>query len=164
MKPMNNVSMFSLIAPSCSRPANSWAASTKRSSLRSVPTMIRDTELLYRQEQHVLFNYHISVDGMLYSVSYEYIKKKVDVKVTDTTIKCQDRMYKNTPSHSLKFIFVVSIVLFFYMLIIIPIFCFKFCFFIPFLHLKLKYYWYCNFNVIIISLSRQRFLYVRLCL
>ena len=28
----------------------------------------------------VQFNYHISVDGMLYSVPYEYIKKKVDVK------------------------------------------------------------------------------------
>ena len=35
----------------------------------------------------VQFNYHISVDGMLYSVPYEYIKKKFDVKVTDTTIK-----------------------------------------------------------------------------
>ena len=35
----------------------------------------------------VQFNYHISVDGMLYSVPYEYIKKKVDVTVTDTTIE-----------------------------------------------------------------------------
>ena len=35
----------------------------------------------------IQFNYHISVDGMLYSVPYEYIKKKVDVKVTDTTIE-----------------------------------------------------------------------------
>ena len=35
----------------------------------------------------VQFNYHISVDGMLYSVPYEYIKKKVAVKVTDTTIE-----------------------------------------------------------------------------
>lgn len=35
----------------------------------------------------VQFNYYISVDGMLYSVPYEYIKKKVDVKVTDTTIE-----------------------------------------------------------------------------
>ena len=35
----------------------------------------------------VQFNYHIFVDGMLCSVPYEYIKKKVDVKVTDTTIK-----------------------------------------------------------------------------
>ena len=35
----------------------------------------------------VQFNYHISVDKMLYSVPYEYIKKKVDVKVTDTTIE-----------------------------------------------------------------------------
>lgn len=33
------------------------------------------------------FNYHISVDKMLYSVPYEYIKKKVDVKITDTTIE-----------------------------------------------------------------------------
>lgn len=31
----------------------------------------------------VQFNYHISVDGMLYSVPYEYIKKKVDVKVNE---------------------------------------------------------------------------------
>ena len=35
----------------------------------------------------VQFNYRISVDGMLYSVPYEYIKKKVDVKATDTTIE-----------------------------------------------------------------------------
>ena len=33
------------------------------------------------------FNYHISVDGMLYSVPYEFIKRKVDVRVTDTTIE-----------------------------------------------------------------------------
>ena len=35
----------------------------------------------------VQFNYHISVDRMLYSVPYEYIKKKVEVRVTDTTIE-----------------------------------------------------------------------------
>ena len=35
----------------------------------------------------VQFNYHISVDGMLYSVPYEYIKRKVDVRVTDTSIE-----------------------------------------------------------------------------
>ena len=35
----------------------------------------------------VQFNYHISVDGMLYSVPFEYIKKKVDVRVTDHTIE-----------------------------------------------------------------------------
>jgi hypothetical protein len=35
----------------------------------------------------VLFNYHISVDGMLYSVPYEYMKQKVDVRVTDNTIE-----------------------------------------------------------------------------
>lgn len=35
----------------------------------------------------VQFNYHIAVNGMLYSVPYEYIKHKVDVRVTDTTIE-----------------------------------------------------------------------------
>ena len=44
-------------------------------------------ELSDRKTATVQFNYHISVDGMLYSVPYEYIKKKVDVKVTDTTIE-----------------------------------------------------------------------------
>ena len=44
-------------------------------------------ELIDWKTATVQFNYHISVDGMLYSVPYEYIKKKVDVKVTDTTIE-----------------------------------------------------------------------------
>ena len=35
----------------------------------------------------VQFNYHIAVDGMYYSVPYQYIKNKVDVRVTDTTIE-----------------------------------------------------------------------------
>ena len=35
----------------------------------------------------VQYNYHISVDRMLYSVPYEYIRKKVDVRVTNTTIE-----------------------------------------------------------------------------
>lgn len=35
----------------------------------------------------VQFNYHISIEGMLYSVPYEYIKKKVSVRVTDRLIE-----------------------------------------------------------------------------
>ena len=35
----------------------------------------------------VQFNYHISVDGMLYSVPYEFIKRKVDVRITETVIE-----------------------------------------------------------------------------
>ena len=35
----------------------------------------------------VQFNYHISCDGMLYSVPYTFIKKKVDVRVTGQTIE-----------------------------------------------------------------------------
>ncbi len=32
-------------------------------------------------------NYHISVDGMNYSVPYEYIKQKVDVRITGATVE-----------------------------------------------------------------------------
>ena len=50
----------------------------------------------------VQFNYHISVDGMLYSVPYEYIKKKVDVKVTDTTIEIFYNHNRIASHHRLK--------------------------------------------------------------
>ena len=35
----------------------------------------------------VQFNYHIAVDKMYYSVPYQYIKNKVDMRITDTTIE-----------------------------------------------------------------------------
>jgi hypothetical protein len=44
-------------------------------------------ELADWRQATVQFNYHISVDRMLYSVPYEYIKRKVDVRITDTTIE-----------------------------------------------------------------------------
>ena len=44
-------------------------------------------ELAEWKQATVQFNYHISVDGCLYSVPYEYIKKRVDVRVTDKTIE-----------------------------------------------------------------------------
>ena len=44
-------------------------------------------ELADWKQATVQFNYHISVDGMLYSVPFEYIKRKVDVRVTDKTIE-----------------------------------------------------------------------------
>ncbi len=44
-------------------------------------------ELAEWKKATVQFNYHKSVDGMLYSVPYEYIKRKVDVRVTDTIIE-----------------------------------------------------------------------------
>lgn len=44
-------------------------------------------ELADWKQYTVQFNYHISVDGMLYSVPYEYIKRKVDVRITDKTIE-----------------------------------------------------------------------------
>ena len=47
----------------------------------------RPYELAEWKVATVQFNYHVSVDGMLYSVPYEYIKRKVDVRITDTTIE-----------------------------------------------------------------------------
>ena len=44
-------------------------------------------ELAEWKQATVQFNYHISVDGMLYSVPFEYIKRKVDIRVTDKTIE-----------------------------------------------------------------------------
>lgn len=44
-------------------------------------------ELAEWKQATVQFNYHISIDGMLYSIPYEYIKRKVDVRVTDKTIE-----------------------------------------------------------------------------
>lgn len=44
-------------------------------------------ELAEWKQATVQFNYHISVDGMLYSVPYEFIKRKVDVRVTDTVVE-----------------------------------------------------------------------------
>lgn len=44
-------------------------------------------ELAEWKQATVQFNYHISVDGMLYSVPYEYIKRKADVRITDKTIE-----------------------------------------------------------------------------
>lgn len=44
-------------------------------------------ELAEWKKATVQFNYHISVDGMLYSVPFEYIKRKVDVRATDKTIE-----------------------------------------------------------------------------
>ena len=44
-------------------------------------------ELAEWKQATVQFNYHISCAGMLYSVPYEYIKHKVDIRVTDSTIE-----------------------------------------------------------------------------
>ena len=44
-------------------------------------------ELADFKQATVQFNYHIAVDKMYYSVPYKYIKSKVDVRITDTTIQ-----------------------------------------------------------------------------
>ena len=44
-------------------------------------------ELAEHRTATVQFNYHTAVDQMYYSVPYQYIKDKVDVRMTDTTIE-----------------------------------------------------------------------------
>ena len=44
-------------------------------------------ELSEHRTATVQFNYHIAVDKMYYSVPYQYIKDKVDVRMTDTIIE-----------------------------------------------------------------------------
>lgn len=44
-------------------------------------------ELASFKQATVQFNYHIAVDKMYYSVPFQYIKEKVDVRITDTTIE-----------------------------------------------------------------------------
>lgn len=53
--------------------------------LASLPTT--HYELAEWKQATVQFNYHISIEGMLYSIPYEYIKRKVDVRLTDKTIE-----------------------------------------------------------------------------
>ncbi len=44
-------------------------------------------ELAEWKQATVQFNYHIAVDSMYYSVPYQYIKDKVDVRMTDSTVE-----------------------------------------------------------------------------
>ncbi len=44
-------------------------------------------ELVEWKQATVQFNYHISIGGMLYSVPYEFIKRKMDVRLTDTVVE-----------------------------------------------------------------------------
>lgn len=52
-----------------------------------VPLPATPFELAEWKQATVQFNYHIAVDKMYYSVPYQYIKDKVDVRVTETTIE-----------------------------------------------------------------------------
>lgn len=51
------------------------------------PLPVTPYELAEWKQATIQFNYHISFDGMSYSVPYGYTKRKVDVRVTDKTIE-----------------------------------------------------------------------------
>lgn len=52
-----------------------------------LPLPTTSYELAVWKQATIQFNYHISVDGMLYSAPHQYIKKTVEVRVTDTIIE-----------------------------------------------------------------------------
>lgn len=52
-----------------------------------MPLPPRPFELSVWKVATVQYNYHVSIDKMNYSVPYEYIKQKVDVRLTRTTVE-----------------------------------------------------------------------------
>lgn len=52
-----------------------------------LPLPTKPFELAFWKIATVAFNYHVSVEKMYYSVPYEYIKHKVDVRITKSTIE-----------------------------------------------------------------------------
>lgn len=57
----------------------------EKSFLRPLPK--EPYEFAIWKQATVQYNYHISIDRMYYSVPYEYIKQKVDVRITKTIIE-----------------------------------------------------------------------------
>lgn len=57
----------------------------------------RRYELTEWKQATVQFNYHTSVDGMLYSFPYEYICWKVDIRITGTIVEvfCKPGPYRS---------------------------------------------------------------------
>jgi transposase len=52
-----------------------------------IPLPVQSFELATWTSATVQFNYHVSVDRMNYSVPYEYIKHKVDIRITSKVIE-----------------------------------------------------------------------------
>lgn len=63
-----------------------------------MPLPATQFELVEHRSATVQFNYHIAVDKMYYSVPFQYIKDKVDVRMTDTTIEIF-KNYRRIASH-----------------------------------------------------------------
>ena len=57
------------------------------------PLPLHPYELAEWKQATVQFNYHIAIDSMYYSVPFEHIKRKVDVRITETVVEI---FYKNT--------------------------------------------------------------------
>lgn len=61
---------------------SSWASAFEEEKPFLLPLLPRPFELAAWKVASVGPNYHISANGMNYSVPYEYIKQKVDIRIT----------------------------------------------------------------------------------
>ena len=68
-----------------------------------MPLPPRPYELAVWKIATVTPNYHISIDKMNYSVPYEYIKKKVDVRLTRMTVEVFYDGNRKSPRHFSNF-------------------------------------------------------------
>jgi len=69
------------------KPGSRWSVFLEEEKHFLLPHPEKPFELATWKIATVAFNYHISAEKMYYSVPYEYIKYKVDVRVTKTTVE-----------------------------------------------------------------------------
>ncbi|MGL5870670.1 Mu transposase domain-containing protein, partial [Clostridium chrysemydis] len=69
------------------KPGSRYSTFMEEEKCMLLPLPSKPYELATWKIATVQFNYHISIDKMLYSVPYEYIKHKVDVRLTKNVIE-----------------------------------------------------------------------------
>lgn len=69
------------------KPGSRFSVFTEEEKMTLLPLPDKDYELATWKVATVQFNYHIAVDKMYYSVPFEYIKHKVDVRITRNIIE-----------------------------------------------------------------------------
>jgi transposase len=75
------------LKPFQKKPGSRLSAFLEEEKTYLLPLPPRPFELAYWKIATVAFNYHVSVEKMHYSVPYEYIKYKVDVRITKSAVE-----------------------------------------------------------------------------
>jgi transposase len=69
------------------KPGSRWSVFLEEEKSFLIPHPPKPFELATWKIATVAFNYHVAAEKMHYSVPYEYIKHKVDVRITKTTVE-----------------------------------------------------------------------------